>query len=158
MKKIGFIDDREVYYINVKDDVTWNAKLPFGNWCAFTVVDADGRELIDEIVARCLDSNVSYTCSSGELADETELAFDIEIVRREIEKESKSGIPPDYEVVPLTTVHNDFSEGLWFATFVATTGDDEIDKVVCIDVTNDGVLEQLKRLVDDINNGWLPPD
>ena len=54
MKKIGFIDNREIYYINVKDDVTWNAKLPFDNWCAFTVVNADGRELIDEIVSRCL--------------------------------------------------------------------------------------------------------
>lgn len=79
-------------------------------------------------------------------------------MRRELEKENKSGIPADYEVVQLTTVHHDFSEGLWFAAVVATIGDDEIDKVVCIDVTSQGVLEQLKRLVDDINNGWLPPD
>lgn len=156
MKKIGSIDNREIYYINVKDNVTWNTKLPSDNWCAFTVVDSN--ELIDEIVNRCLDSNVCYTCSSGELADETELAFDIEIVRRAIDEENRSGIPADYEVVPLTTVHHDFSEGLWFAAAVATTGDDEINKVVCIDVTSEGVLEELIVTTEKINKGWLPPD
>lgn len=47
MKKIGTVDYREIYYINVKDDVTWSTKLPSDSWCAFTVVDADGEELID---------------------------------------------------------------------------------------------------------------
>lgn len=158
MKKIGFIDNREIYYINVKDDVTWNAKLPFDNWCAFTVVNADGRELIDEIVSRCLDNNVCFACSSGELAEETELAFDMEVVLRTLEQENRSGVISDYEHALLTTAHDDFNEGLWFAAVAATTGDDEIDKVVCIDVTREGVLEQLKSIVNDINNGWLPPD
>ena len=158
MKKIGSIGDKEIYYINVKDDVTWNAKLPFDNWCAFTAVNADGNSFVDDLARICLNNNVSYVCSAGELAAVTEFAFDAEIVCRAIDEGNKTGIPADYESVPLTTVHRDLGEGLWFAIAVATTGDDEINKVVCIDVTSQGVLEQLKRLVDDINNGWLPPD
>lgn len=158
MEKIGSSGNRGIYYVHTTGNDEWASALPTDNWCAFTIVTTEGSGCIDSLARISLDSNVSYICSAVELARETELAFDTEIVRRAIDEEAKSGIPADYESVPLTTVHRDLGEGLWFAIAVATTGDDEIDKVVCIDVTSEGVLGQLKSIVNDINNGWLPPD
>ncbi len=158
MEKIGSSSDRDIYYVHTIGNDGWESALPTDNWCAFTMVNTEGSGCIDRLARISLDSNVSYICCAGELAGETELAFDTEIVRRAIEQEDRSGIPADYESVPLTTVHRDLGEGLWFAIAVATRGDDEIDKVVCIDVTSEGVLEQLKSIVNNINSGWLPPD
>jgi len=109
-----------------------------------------------------LDSNVLYTCSAGQLGSDTEDYFDEEIVWRQVQIEERTGKPQDYETSPMTTFHRNFDEGFWFATSVANAiAFDEyipIDKVVCIDMTQQGVKKYLEALIDKINKGWLPSD
>jgi hypothetical protein len=120
MELIGQVREREVYYCNIRETTDWSLHLPREPWIAFTIFDNGDRELIDDIVKKCLDTPVCYTCSAGELASLTEDWFDEEIVWREVEQEMKTGIASDYDDSPMTTYHKNFSEGFWFATTQAT--------------------------------------
>ncbi len=58
----------------------------------------------------------------------------------------------------MTTWHDDFKEGVWFALTVAYDDYKEINAVVCIDMTEQGEKERIGSLLEAINNGWLPSD
>ena len=162
MKILGHINDRQILYCNIRVDNNWYLKLPANNWIAFTIANNEDEELLNDTTIKCLDNGVSYTCSAGQLGTDTENYFDQEIAWRETQKEEKTGEPADFDKTPMTTSHQNFGEGFWFATTVAhpTINDKYLntDKVVCIDFTKQGVESHLINLIDKINNGWLPSD
>jgi hypothetical protein len=88
----------------------------------------------------------------------TEDIFDEEIVNRAIQDETRTGNPYDYEFSPMTTFHNNFSEGFWFATTFTYDGCKDCDVVVCIDFTTKGVKNHVAELIIKIDNNWLPSD
>ena len=153
MQLIGMINNRQIYYSNIRKDMDWFQKLPFGNWCAFTIADDEDIELIDFVVAKCIDNQVVYTCSSGKLAEYTEDFFDEKIVNGGIFLEDKTGEPYNYEQSPITTMHKNFSEGFWFSTVLAYSENKDISKVVCIDLTIRGVKNRIVKLIEKINIG-----
>ena len=134
--------------------------MPSSNWLAFTIADIADKELLYDMIVKCLDKNVLYTCSTGQLASDTEDCFDGEIVWRQVQAEEQTCKPQDYENSPMTSSHRNFSEGFWFAIQSAyAIAYDEyilIDKVVCIDMTQGGVKQYLCELLQKIQNGWLP--
>ena len=160
--KIGEYNDRRIFYSNVRVDLQWFDKLPSTNWLAFTIADTADKDLLSDTTIKCLDKNVLYTCSVGQLRSETEDYFDQEIVWRQVQIEEKTGKSQDYETSPMTTSHKNFDEGFWFAiqSAYATAYDKyiPIDKVVCIDMTQQGVKKYLLLLIDKIRNGWVPSD
>lgn len=162
MTKIGELNDRQIFYINVRGDLHWFDKLPSSNWLVFTIADTADKELLNDTTKKCLDSNVLYTCSVGQLGSDTEDYFDEEIVWRQVQIEERTGKPQDYETSPMTTFHRNFDEGFWFATTVANaTAYDKyipIDTVVCVDMTERGVRKYLIELIDKIKSSWLPSD
>ena len=158
MINLGQIGDRQILYINVRTDPNWFDKLPEDNWIVFTISDNQDEKLLTDAVPKCIDRLVSYTCSAGQLAGLAEHLFDIEIVNRAIAEEDKTGIPFDYETSPITTMHQNFSEGFWFATTVALDGYKECNTVVCLDFTTKSVQRHLIGLIEKINIGWLPSD
>lgn len=142
--------------------MTWFDKIIFDNWVAFTVVDSEDKELIEETVSHCLDKGTFFTCSAGQLAALTEDYFDEEIVWREVQRSEQTGLEQDYEATPVTTSHTNFSEGFWYA---ATTANNyineqvvEMKQVVCIDCTIGQVRNYLLHLTNKINKNWLPSD
>ena len=158
MINLGQINDRQILYINVRTDPNWFDKLPLDNWVVFTIADKQDEELLIDAVPKCMDKLVTYTCSAGQLAGLGEQLFDIEIVNRAIAEEDKTGKPHDYETSPMTTMHQNFSEGFWFATTLAFDGYKESNTVVCLDFTTKSVKRQLSELIEKINSGWLPSD
>ena len=158
MERIGKINNRDVFYISTNDNSNWLDFLPTENWVVFTIADKENKEIPHESTAQILDKNVTYTCSAGELAGLTEQYFDEEIGWRGVQYEEKTGKQYDYEQTPMTTMHQNFSEGFWFSGFCAFDGEKEIDKIVCIDFTTRKVKRHLTELVKKINNGWLPSD
>ncbi len=158
MERIGKINNREIFYISTKDNSEWLNSLPTDKWVVFTIADKENREILNESTVRILDKNVTYTCSAGELAGLTEQYFDEEIVLRGVQYEDETGKKYDYEQSPMTTMHRNFGEGIWFASTLAYNGDIEINKVICIDFTTRKVKKHLTKLVEKINNGWLPSD
>ncbi len=162
METIGQINNRQILYCNVRADRNWGDYLPTSNWLAFTIVDEEDREFLDEVVTASLNNGVCYTSSVGELYSLTDDYFDEEIVWREIQKEEESGQPADYGNTPMTTFSRNFDETFWYAAVFATaTIDDlhiDLNKVVCIDCTKRRVRQHLINLCEKINDGWLPSD
>jgi hypothetical protein len=158
MEILGQINGRQVLYANIRANQNWHNELPTDNWVVFTIGDDNDIKIAEELEKKCLDKNVNYTCSTGQLAEYIHHAFDTEIVERIIAYENNSGKKYDYEVSPLTTFHTNFSEGFWFATNLAYHPDKEINKVVCLDFTKKGVRGQLIDLINKLNIGWLPSD
>ncbi|WP_245758225.1 hypothetical protein [Bizionia echini] len=132
--------------------------MPKNDWVVFTIANKEDEELVPPVVKICMDKNVSYTCSAGTLAHWTEQYFDEEITGQALDYEMQTKKEFDYEFSPVTTAHQNFSEGFWFASTLAHDPYNEIDKVVCLDFTHRKVKKHLTVLIDKINNGWLPSD
>lgn len=158
MQFIGRINRRKIYYVQVRNNTEWKFSLPNKDWVAFTIANEEDEELVPPAVKTCMDKNVSYTCSAGTLANWTENYFDEEITWRGVEYEKQTKKEFDYHDSPVTTAHNNFSEGFWFATTLAHDDSFDIDKVVCIDFTKRKVKKNLIKLIGEINEGWLPSD
>ena len=158
MELIGRIDRRKIYYVQIRNNTEWKSSLPKKDWVAFTIANKEDEELVPPTVKICMDRNVSYTCSAGTLAHWSEQYFDEEITGRALEYELRTKKEFDFEFSPVTTAHQNFSEGFWFATTLANDAYKEIDKVVCLDFTKKKVKKHLTKLIEKINNGWLPSD
>ena len=158
MELIGRIDKRKIFYLPVRSNPGWKISLPKQDWIALTIANPEDEEMVPPAVNICLDRNVSYTCSVGELAHRTEDYFDEEITWRGVDFEMRTKEKYDYELSPVTTAHKNFGEGFWFAATLARDDNFEIDKVVCVDFTKKKILKVLIKLIEKINAGWLPSD
>jgi len=158
MEFIGRINKRKVYYVEIRNNSEWKSALPKNDWIAFTIANKEDEELVPPAVKVCMDKNVSYTCSAGKFGHMTEQYFDEEISWRGVDYEMRTKKEFDYELSPVTTAHRNFGEGFWFATTLANDDNFDIDKVVCIDFTIKKVKKHLTKLIEKINNGWLPSD
>jgi hypothetical protein len=162
MQTLGTLNARQILYCNVRPDENWFEELPNKNWIAFTIANNNEKTLIQNIAVKCLDKEVSCICSAGLFASETEDYFIDEIVQRNIQKEQAQDQSDDEETSPMLTFHRNFSEGFWFTAYSAypSIGDKylEIDKIVCIDTTSEGVKNHLKNLLKKFELGELPTD
>ena len=158
MELLGRINRRKIYYVQVRNNPEWKNSLPKNDWIVFTIANKEDEELVPSAVKICMDKNVAYTCSAGTLAHWTEQYFDEEITGQALNFELRTKKKFDYEFSPVTTAHQNFSEGFWFATTLAYDGFKETDKVVCLDFTKRKVKKHLTDLIEKINNGWLPSD
>ena len=158
MEFIGRINRRKIYYVQIRNNSEWKSSLPKNDWVGFTIANKEDEELVPPAVKICMDKNITYTCSAGTLAQWTEQYFDEEFVGRAIDYEIRTKKEFNYESTLMTTAHENFSEGFWFATTLAHDPNVEIDKVVCLDFTKRKVKKHLTELIERINNGWLPSD
>jgi hypothetical protein len=158
MELIGRIYNRKIYYVHIRNNPEWKSSLPKKDWVVFTIANEEDEELVPPAVKICMDKNVLYTCSAGTLARLTETYFDEEISFQAMDYERRTKKEFNFDFAPVTTFHQNFSEGFWFATTLAHDPYKEIDKVVCLDFTKRKVKRYLTELIDKINNGWLPSD
>lgn len=158
MELIGRINRRKIYYVKVRNNSQWKSSLPKNDWVAFTIGNKEDEELVPPVVKVCMDKNVSYACSTGNIAHRIEQYFDEEIVWRGVDYEMRTKKEFDYELSPVTTADKNVGEGFWFAATLAYDDNFEIDKVVCIDLTKRKVKKHLIELIDKINSGWLPSE
>ena len=158
MELLGRINRRKIYYVQVRNNPEWKNSLSKNDWIVFTIANKEDEELVPPAVKICMDKKVAYTCSAGTLAHWTEQYFDEEITGRALDYELRTKKEFDYEFSPVTTAHQNFSEGFWFATTLAYDAYKETDKVVCLDFTKRKVKKHLTDLIEKINNGWLPSD
>lgn len=158
MELIGRIKRRKIYYVQIRNNSTWEKSMPKKDWVAFMIANKEDEELVPLIVKECLNRNVSYTCSAGNYANMTEDFFDEEIAWRAVDYEMKTKKEYNYDYSPNTTAHKNFGEGFWFAATLANDDKFDIDKVVCVDCTKKKVKNHLIKLIEKINNGWLPSD
>lgn len=148
---IGIVNDRQVFYF---DKVQYSAivdLLPKTDWVLFAIADNEQISMLDRLSKFCLDNGVLYICGAGEAASRIDDAFDLEVVDRKIAAEDEN-----YSDVPMTTWHNNFDEGFWFAATLAYHETLLIDTVVCMNLTEKDYQSRIADLISKINGGWLP--
>lgn len=157
MKYLGNIQERAIYYLSTKYTPQWLTLLPKANWLAFTIVEEKEEDLW-EASGQILEQGAVYTCSAGEQGELMHGYFDDHIVIKAVHYEEETGQAFDYDHSPMTTAHQNFGEGFWFAAVVAHDDWMKVDKVVCLDFTTRKVEQHLITLVQQIKKGWLPND
>jgi len=58
----------------------------------------------------------------------------------------------------MTTYHEDPVEGFWFSLIAAFSPDEEIDRVVILNLTEAVDYPKYQKLLKKINSGWVPSD
>ena len=158
MEKLGKHNDRMIYYLNIKESISWETELPHDYWLVLPIGHKKDIELIKKVSRICLDKNVNYMCALGLECELIHDTFEEVLVDRRIEKGLSVDSPDDFKKEPMTTWHEDFGEGVWFSLTTAFNDYKKIKKVVCLDLTDKGEKEKLLDFIDKINKGWLPDD
>lgn len=158
MKLLGSSNGRMFYHVDGRASSDWENGLPMTNWLALPILDQPDQALAQRIARACLDKDVAYVCALGKAHEVVHLSFDLAIVDDKINAGLSVAAQDDFEHSPMTTGHNDFDEGVWFALWVAYDDYKEIKSVVCIDMSENGESQRLTDLISAINSGWLPSD
>ena len=156
MELLGKIQHRKIYYLQIRNNRDWKSQLPDRDWIAFTIANKEDEELVASSTRILLENNVSYTCSAGGMARLTEDYIDEEICWMQVNAEEIDASKSDEVVV--TTSHENFEEGFWFAAMVANKENFDVDKLVCLDYTKRKVRGHIMALIRKLNEGWLPSE
>ena len=156
MLKLGEINDRIVLYIKVGDDENWYNELPTSNWLIIPIADEKNIKGFTKLAEKCIEKNLIYMCGLGKCCEVFDDIFDeVDLVKKILNNENTDAAEA-FEDSPITTWHNNFAEGFWFAVTVANYSDKIINKVVCVDFTSKGVKNYLAALLVKLHQGWLP--
>jgi len=157
-KVLGTINNRQILYLDVEDNVDEFALMPLKNWILFIIEDDDRNPILYSFADLCIDKEVLYVCATGKACSEVDDLFDMIMVMREIEGQKLPSWFKTDEDVLMTSWHHDFNEGFWFATTLASYENFTIDSVLAANLTKQNYLPQIQDLVRKINEGWLPSD
>jgi len=138
------LNDREIILVTYSTERNGAADLPKSNWLCVLVDNDRPRNYIDEVILKLISNDVCYVCTVGQSCELNHDLIDEEIVFRKVEIDDH--YLPKHDI--MTTWHNDFDEGIWFAIFAAYGEDVSIDKVVILDMTNGHEKERIDGLLD----------
>ena len=155
---LGSINNKQILYLNVGDNVDAFASIPLKNWVLFIIEDNIHNPILNSFAEICIGNEVLYVCTAGKACSEVEDLFDMIMVMKEIDGKTLPSWMKTDEDVLMTTCHNDFDEGFWFATTLATYENFTIDSVLVANLTKQDYLHHIQDLVKKINEGWLPED
>jgi hypothetical protein len=147
MIDLGQKNDRRLIYLQTKSN-NWKENLPTSNWLVLPIGHNRDKELITDLTDICLDNGVTYVCTLGQECEFIHDFFDDSIVEKRIEKGLSVSSEEDFEYEPMTTWHEDFNEGVWFAIHAAHDDHVVIDKIVFLDMTDKGELERIERAIE----------
>ena len=158
MTLLGTSNGRQLYHISGRELGQWEALLPKTNWLALPILELPDKSQAERIARACLDNDVAYVCTLGPACEMLHDWIDETILVDRVNGGLSVSSQEDFEHSPMTTWHDDFKEGVWFALTVAYDDYKEINAVVCIDMTEQGEKERIGSLLEAINNNWLPSD
>jgi hypothetical protein len=150
METIGNLNGKEVIYIKYDFKFPWFKYFPCEKWLLFAIAEKDDINILSEINRQAIDHNVVYVCSVGNKCELFHDMFDEDMVIRDAENEYL----PQHLI--MTTWHYEFDEGLWFALYTAVGDGLNINKVICLDISNTDFRPQLQEVIRKIETGWLP--
>jgi hypothetical protein len=146
MRHLGQKNDRQLIYLRTATD-DWKKNLPTSNWLVLPIAHQRDKELVKEVTYTCLNNGVKYVCTLGQECEFIHDFFDELIVNNRIDKGLSVEHVDDFEHEPMTTWHNDFDEGVWFAIHSAYDDYVDIDRVIFLDMTGNGELERVEQAI-----------
>ncbi|HRF80406.1 MAG TPA: hypothetical protein PL070_10010 [Flavobacteriales bacterium] len=158
LRLLGVSNGRKLFYLKGLVQDHWEDSLPGSTWVALPILDTADKDQADRIARACLDHKAVYVCTLGSSCEMLHDRIDDMNIMDTVNAELM-GLSLENDSLPLmTTWHNDFDEGVWFALVAVDVSNTEVDTVVCIDMSEHGHAERLTSLAKAINNGWLPPE
>ena len=142
MEYLCRINNRNIFYASVNSP-NWLQELPGWKWILLPFGNEPNVPQIIELVDKCLAYNPSYICALGKSCELIHDICDESLVENNI----KTGI--DY--FPITTWDNELNEGFWFALFCACNDDPEVDKLILVDFTEEGVKQIIVKALLEVN-------
>ena len=139
MEDLGIVNHRQVFFLSTSH-ASWVSKRPVKNWLALIHCDVRNLDIANAVIRYCLDSNVVFVCTIGKECEWLHDCFDEQIVWREV-------VELNTNPAPLTTWHNDFEDGIWFALHAAAGENRPIESVVFIETTGNYSEGQLRGLL-----------
>jgi len=152
MTVLGQVNDRQIIYIKHDFETAWYEDFPLGNWLLFAITNQKQQTLFKEISQRAIDKDIVYMCAVGQECKMFHDSFDNEIENREVE----SRYLPNYCI--LTTWDDNLEEGFWAANHASLGETEDINKIICLDLTNPGIKNELCDLINKLNSGWTPSE
>lgn len=146
MVDLGQKNERQLIYLRTKTD-NWKNELPKSGWLVLAIGHKRDEKLIAVIIDSCLDNGVKYVCTLGQECEFIHDRFDDSVVMRRINNGLSVVSDEDFEYEPMTTWHNDFDEGVRFAIHSAYDDYVEIDRVIFLDMTDNGELERVEQAI-----------
>ncbi len=147
MVDLGQKNQRQILYLQTKAN-NWKKELPSASWLVLPIGHKRDEKLIAEVIDSCLDNGVNYVCALGQECEFIHDFFDDSIVIRRIKNGLSVESEEDFEYEAMTTWHNDFDEGVWFAIHAAYDDYVNIDKIIFLDMTEKGELERVKQAIE----------
>ncbi|WNJ17138.1 hypothetical protein [Pontibacter sp. G13] len=138
------INNRKVSIVSYSTEANWIGPIPNENWLCILVDNDKHRRYVEDVNAKILDHNVSYVCAVGDQCERNHDLLDEEILIREVEKRYL----PSFHI--MTTWHDDFEEGIWFAFNTAFHENVDIRNVLIIDMTEGKDTERIIRYLERI--------
>lgn len=145
-KDLGVINSRRIIYVHTRTE-NWKKSLPTSNWLVLPIGHKKDRKGIEEVKESCPSNGVKYVCSLGQECEFIHDVFDDSIVEKRIREGKSVEREEDFEYEPMTTWHNDFNVGVWFAIHTAYDDYVDIDTVVFLDMTDNGELERVQLAI-----------
>ncbi|UOG72870.1 hypothetical protein MTX78_12100 [Hymenobacter tibetensis] len=134
MNYVGQQNGRDIYYFTTEGKVDWNSKVFESSWLLFAIGDDPDKEVIIAFVDECIAHKPAYICTAGKACELIHDSFDEGIIWQGVEHSSI--------YAPMTTWHDDFKEGIWFAVNVACHEELVISKVVCINLDSKSDIDK----------------
>jgi hypothetical protein len=152
------INERNILYLEIQQDLQQLEALDLKNWVLFVIEDNIHNPILGQFADICIDKDVLYVCAAGKACSEVDDLFDFKMLDREIVGKKLPSWYQSEDDVLMTSWHQDFDEGFWFALTTANYGELSIETVVVANLTGDNYLPTIQRLTKQIADGWLPPD
>lgn len=138
------INQRAVSLVEYRTDKNWLAELPTKDWLCVLIINDKHRRYLEEILPKLLLRNVAWVCTLGSQCEWAHDLLDEEIVFREVE----SLYLPTHPV--MTTWHDDFEEGIWFALFAAQDNQIALKQVTILDLTQGQERERVTNYLHSL--------
>jgi hypothetical protein len=145
MKQLGILNNRHIIYEKYSPDFDWVINLPKSNWLLIVVVNDAELDFLSDISDNALDNNTCYISCLGAKGEILHDIIDDEINLRQLElvdrKISSRFIMTDW--------FEDIEEGLWFAINAANNDEEQIEIVVCLNVSDLDIESSLQYLINN---------
>lgn len=141
-----FLNDRRIRFAEYSTARNWYDQLPNKDWLCVLVVNDKPRRYIDEVISKILAKDVAYVCTIGEQCELVHDLIDEEISYREVE--IYDNYLPKHQI--MTTWHDNFEDGIWFAIYAALNEEVEIKEIILLDMTNGSEIQRIEATLNKI--------
>src|SRR4051812_8215957 len=120
MQLLEKVNNRHVIYYDAHKNLDEFNATELNNWLAFVIADDYKHPLLLPFAETSINKSILYMCATGKAGSQIDDLFDFVMLERTTNNEQMPAWYLTEDDVLMTTWHDDFDEGFWFATTLAS--------------------------------------